>query len=109
MILLASHLTNDEQINPLGLLDITVKRNGYGRQFDSFVDTGELNFNGKSEPLEMVFIRAPKITQTGTGVDTIGTCRGEVVVVRQQHILASSFHPELTKSTRFQELFLSLS
>ncbi len=109
MILLASRLTNDEQINPLGLLDITVERNGYGRQFESFVDTGELNFNGKSEPLEMVFIRAPKIAQTGAGIDTIGTCRGEIVAVRKQNILASSFHPELTKSTRFQELFLSLS
>lgn len=108
MILLASQVVNDNAISPLSLIDISVERNGYGRQFESFVDTGEFLATGKNEPLEMVFIRAPKITAIGAGVEPLGSCRGETVIVQSGHILASSFHPELTNSTRLQEHFLSL-
>jgi hypothetical protein len=61
MILLATQVENDPGLTPFGLLNITVDRNGYGRQFDSFVDDGEFTVNGKTQKLEMVFIRAPKV------------------------------------------------
>jgi pyridoxal 5'-phosphate synthase pdxT subunit len=108
MIMLASKIENDPRIAPLGLLDITVDRNGYGRQFDSFVDMGEFKPEGKAEKLEMVFIRAPKVSSLGEGVEVIGTCRKEPVIVRQGKVIATAFHPELTKSTRFQQYFLSM-
>jgi len=109
MILLAGRIMNDPAISPLGLLDITVERNGYGRQFESFIETGELSVNGAPEPLEMVFIRAPKIMAIGTGVDVLGRCRGESVIVRRQNVIATAFHPELTNTLRFQKYFLSMS
>lgn len=109
MILLAGTVTNDPTISPLGLLDIAVERNGYGRQFESFIEIGELSVNGTPEPLEMVFIRAPKISAIGTGVDVLGKCRGESVIVRRQNVIATAFHPELTNTLRFQEYFLSMS
>lgn len=109
MIILASHLTNDKHISPLALLEITVERNGYGRQFESFVDHGEIMFGPKSEQLEMVFIRAPKISNIGNDVDILGKCRNEAVIVRKGNVIATSFHPELTNSLRFQQYFLSMS
>lgn len=109
MILLARTITNDPTILPLDLLDITVERNGYGSQFESFIETGELSVNGTPEPLEMVFIRAPKITAVGPGIDVLGTCRGGSVIVRRQNVIATAFHPELTNTLRFQKYFLSMS
>ncbi len=108
MILLAAQVTNDRTITPLSLLDVTIERNGYGRQFESFIDTGQVKFGAKLQPLEMVFIRAPKITNIGAEVERLGTCRSETVIVRQGNVIATSFHPELTASTRFQQYFLSL-
>jgi pyridoxal 5'-phosphate synthase pdxT subunit len=108
MILLASQIDNDPRIEPLRLIEMTVDRNAYGRQYESFVDFGEFSANGKSEKLEMVFIRAPKVTAIGNGVAVIGRCRGDAVIVQQDKVIASAFHPELTRSTRFQEYFLSL-
>ncbi len=109
MILLAGTVTNDPTISPLGLLDITVERNGYGRQYESFIETGELSVNGAPEPLEMVFIRAPRITAIGAGIDVLGKCRGENVIVRRQNVIATAFHPELTNTLRFQKYFLSMN
>lgn len=109
MIMLASHLTNDKHISPLALLEITVERNGYGRQFESFVDNGEVTLGPKSEQLEMVFIRAPKISNIGGDVEILGKCRNETVIVRKGNVIATSFHPELTGSLRFQQYFLSMS
>jgi 5'-phosphate synthase pdxT subunit len=108
MIVLAGDIANDTLVSPLSLLEITVERNGYGRQFDSFVDTGEVTFGSKPESLEMVFIRAPKISSVNAVVDILGTCRGQTVIVRQGNVIATSFHPELTATTRFQEYFLAM-
>ncbi len=108
MILLARTIDNDPRLAPLDLLNVTVDRNAYGRQYDSFVDTGEFTANGRSEKLEMVFIRAPKITEVGEGVKVLGTCRNDSVIVQQDKVVATTFHPEMTKSTRFQQFFLSL-
>ena len=108
MIMLATHVENDPLIAPLGLLNITVDRNGYGRQYDSFVDDGEFTVNGRTQKLEMVFIRAPKVTSVGEGVQVLGKCRKEPVIVQQGRVIATAFHPEMTNSTKFQEFFLSL-
>lgn len=108
MIMLASHLTNDANITPLYLLDVTVERNGYGRQFESFIDFGEVTLGPKPEKLEMVFIRAPKISNIGAEVKILGNCRNEAVIVRVGNVVATSFHPELTASLRFQQYFLAM-
>ena len=108
MILLAAEVVNDPTLTPFKLLNVSVDRNAYGRQYESFIDVGEFTANGKSEKLEMVFIRAPKFVAVGDDVEILGHCRGEMTVVRQGKVLASAFHPELTKSTRFQEYFLSM-
>ncbi len=108
MILLANNVKNDKLLSPLSLLDVTVERNGYGRQFESFVDVGQASLGEEPESLEMVFIRAPKISAIQNGVKVLGSCRSESVIVRQGNVIATSFHPELTSSTRFQEYFLSM-
>jgi 5'-phosphate synthase pdxT subunit len=108
MILLANQIDNDPLLSPLQLINITVDRNAYGRQYESFVDDGEFTLNGKSEKLEMVFIRAPKVVSIGEGVQVLGKCRNDVVIVQQGKVIATAFHPELTESTKFQRYFLSL-
>jgi pyridoxal 5'-phosphate synthase pdxT subunit len=91
-----------------GLMDMTVERNAFGRQVDSFeadLDVAEL---GK-EPFHAVFIRAPLIKRVGRGVDVLARLRdGTVVAARQGRLLATSFHPELTRDERFHRYFLSL-
>jgi len=86
----------------LALLDVSVVRNGWGRQLDSFETT--LPFDGTD--LEAVFIRAPRIVELGPGVSTLAALDGEPVLVRQGPILASTFHPELTGDRRLQRAFL---
>lgn len=108
MILLGREIRNDRITQPLKLLDIVTERNAYGRQFDSFVDTGKFVANGTTEKLEMVFIRAPKIVEIGAEVEVLGMWQEEVTIVRQGNIIATSFHPELSDSLRFQKYFLSL-
>jgi 5'-phosphate synthase pdxT subunit len=102
-ILMARRVENPAQ-ERLGLLDVTVRRNAYGSQLDSFVGTGE--FNGT--PLEMVFIRAPQFVDLGPEVEVLARCRDRVVLVRQGHLLAGTFHPELTADTRVHQYFLDL-
>jgi pyridoxal 5'-phosphate synthase pdxT subunit len=96
LILLATKVTGPEQPS-LGLLDLVVERNGYGRQVDSFVSTGRLGLPGEPEQdLEMVFIRAPRIRAVGPDVRVIGTHAGEPVLVEQNRIIAATFHPEMS-------------
>jgi len=102
-ILLAARVTNPEQPS-LGLLDATVRRNAYGRQIDSFIDTG----NWQDSDMEMVFIRAPQFDELGPEVKIIGVCREKTVFVRQGNILAGTFHPELTADGRVHQLLLEL-
>jgi len=102
-IMLAKEVTNPDQFG-LGALDIRVRRNAYGRQIDSSIRTGKL---GES-PLEMVFIRAPKIERMGPGVEVIATEGNDAVAVRQEKAMAATFHPELSEDTRIHQAFLDL-
>jgi len=89
----------------LGLLDLEVERNAYGRQVASFEADVELEGD---EPLRGVFIRAPRIADLGPGVEVLGRLEGEPVLVREGRVLAASFHPELTDDSRVHERFLDL-
>lgn len=102
-IMLAKEVTNPDQLG-LGALDIRVRRNAYGRQIDSSIRTGKLG----DAPLEMVFIRAPKIERMGPGVEVIATEGNDPVAVRQGRAMAATFHPELSEDTRLHRVFLDL-
>jgi 5'-phosphate synthase pdxT subunit len=88
----------------LGLADIAVDRNAYGRQVASFET--DLRLAGEDEPLRGVFIRAPRVRSAGPGVDVLAEHEGEPVLLRDGSTLVASFHPELTQDTRVHELFL---
>jgi 5'-phosphate synthase pdxT subunit len=90
----------------LGLVDVAVERNGYGRQVASF--EADLELEGEAEPLRGVFIRAPRVVDTGPEVQVVGEHAGEPVLLRQGRFLVASFHPELTGDTRVHERFLAL-
>lgn len=105
-ILLAREVKNPQQ-DSLGLLDITVLRNGYGRQAQSEVRWGCSAL--QEEPLEMVFIRAPIIERVGSEVDVLAEDGGRPVLVRQGRILAATFHPELTGDPAVHQYFLELA
>jgi 5'-phosphate synthase pdxT subunit len=107
-ILLANVVENPKQ-SGLGALDISIRRNAYGRQIDSSIRQGRL-VQGKlgDSPLEMVFIRAPKIERVGPGVEVIATEGSDPVAVRQGRVMASTFHPELSDDTRVHRAFLDL-
>ena len=90
----------------LGVLDATVERNAYGRQIDSTILTAETELPGG--PLEMVFIRSPRITRTGEGVEVLARRDGYPTMVRQGHLLVATFHPEMSDDTRVQRLFLDM-
>ena len=102
-IMLAKEVTNPDQPG-LGALDIRIRRNAYGRQVDSSIRTGKL---GES-PMEMVFIRAPKIERLGPDVDVIATDGKDPVAVRQGKAMAATFHPELSGDARVHKAFLDL-
>lgn len=105
-ILLATEVKNPQQ-ESLGLLDITVQRNGYGRQVASDVFTGKTKL--KDEPLEMVFIRGPIIDRVGQDVEVLAQHAGKPAIVQKGRILATTFHPELTSDTTVHEYFLKLA
>lgn len=104
-ILLASQIENPEQPG-LAALDIAIRRNAYGRQLESSIRQGKLG----DSPLEMVFIRAPKISRVGPKVEVLATEGKEKfpVAVRQGNAMAATFHPELSDDTRLHEAFLEL-
>ena len=107
MILMASRL-NDSRFSPLRLMDITVARNAFGRQIDSFEEDLDVPAIG-SEQFRAVFIRAPIITEVGQEADVLARLSdGTPVAVRQENILATAFHPELTNDVRFHKYFLDL-
>jgi pyridoxal 5'-phosphate synthase pdxT subunit len=112
-ILLASEVENPPQAG-LGALNIRIRRNAYGRQIDSSIREGKFLTDLKeldtpdSSPLEMVFIRAPKIVQIGEGVEVLATEGSDPVAVRQGRAMAATFHPELSEDTRVHEAFLDL-
>ena len=87
-----------------GALDIAVRRNGYGRQIDSF--EADLDIEGFADPFHGVFIRAPRIETVGEGVEVLASYDDEPVLVRHGHLMAASFHPELTTDGRLHGLFV---
>ena len=107
-ILLAAEVENPKQAG-LGAIDIGVRRNAYGRQLDSSIREGKF-IQGvlRSSPLEMVFIRAPKIERVGPSVEVLATEGKDPVAVRQGKVIAATFHPELSADTRVHQAFLDL-
>jgi 5'-phosphate synthase pdxT subunit len=117
-ILLANEVENPKQ-DGLGALDIRIRRNAYGRQIDSSIREGKFLQHKvgndkvpasptEGSPLEMVFIRAPKIERVGPGVEVIATEGNHPVAVRQGRVMAATFHPELSDDTRVHQAFLDL-
>ncbi|MBV9856248.1 MAG: pyridoxal 5'-phosphate synthase glutaminase subunit PdxT [Streptosporangiaceae bacterium] len=105
MIMLADRLVDGVRgQQTLGGIDMTVRRNAFGRQVDSF----ERNIELSGEPFHAVFIRAPWVEQVGPDVSVLGTDAGRIVAVRQGVLLATAFHPELTPDRRIHELFVSM-
>lgn len=106
-ILMAQDIAGAEDApHRLGVMDITVRRNGYGRQLDSF--EADLEVEGLHGDFRAVFIRAPVIEATGAGVEVLAEVDGQPVLVRQGRLLASTFHPELTPDARLHEMFVQL-
>ena len=112
MIMLADHIedgTRDQET--LGGLDITVRRNAFGRQVDSF--EGDVDFAGLAAPVHAIFIRAPWVEDVGAGVEVLarvaeGPAAGRIVAVRQGPLMATSFHPEVGGDSRIHGLFVDL-
>ena len=104
-ILLAREVRSPAQ-RSLGLLDAIVERNAYGRQIDSAILTAETALPGG--PLEMVFIRAPRLVEIGVDVQVLALRDGSPVLVRQRNILAATFHPELSNDRRVHQLFVQM-
>ena len=102
-ILLAKEVENPPQ-SGLGAIDIAIRRNAYGRQIDSSIREGLF----RGSPIEMVFIRAPKIERLGPGVEVLATQGKDPVVVRQGRTMAATFHPELTDDLRVHRSFLEI-
>ena len=102
-ILLANQIENPAQVG-LGAIDIAIRRNAYGRQVDSSIREGLFG----DSPIEMVFIRAPKIERLASGVEVLATEGKDPVVVRQGKTMAATFHPELTDDPRVHQAFLDL-
>jgi 5'-phosphate synthase pdxT subunit len=104
-ILLAREVRNPKQ-RSLGILDAVVERNAYGRQIDSAILRAETELPGG--PLEMVFIRAPRIVETGAGVQVLARRDGSPALVRQGVVMAATFHPELSSDRRVHRLFVQI-
>lgn len=90
----------------IGGLDVTVRRNAFGRQVDSF--EADLPFAGLDDPVHAVFIRAPWVEEVGSGVEVLASAEGHPVAVRQGHLMATSFHPEVEGDGRVHRLFLAM-
>lgn len=110
MILLASEILDagvpGRAALPLGGIDMTVRRNAFGRQVDSFEE--DLTFTGLDTPVHAVFIRAPWVERVGPAVQVLATAGGHPVAVRQGQVLATSFHPEMTGDRRVHALFVDM-
>lgn len=106
LIMLAKQIKNSQQ-QTLGLMDIEVERNAYGRQVDSFETYLDIPVLG-AKPFRAVFIRAPHITKVAEGVDVLAYFDDKIVCARQGHFLVAAFHPELTSDLRMHQYFISL-
>ncbi|WP_102141126.1 pyridoxal 5'-phosphate synthase glutaminase subunit PdxT [Mycobacterium hubeiense] len=110
MILLASEIldagADGRQAVPLKGIDMTVRRNAFGRQVDSF--EGDIAFEGLDSPVHAVFIRAPWVERVGPDVEVLAEAAGHIVAVRQAKMLATAFHPEMTGDRRIHKLFVDM-
>jgi len=106
LIVLAKRIAGQDTAH-LGLMDITVSRNAFGRQRESFET--DLEVKGIDEKVRAVFIRAPLIEEAGPDVDVLATYQGRIVAARQNHLLVSSFHPELTDDFRMHRYFVEMA
>jgi len=110
MILLATKIldagANGREALPLRAIDMTVRRNAFGRQVDSF--EGDIVFAGLGDPVRAVFIRAPWVERAGDNVQVLAKAAGHVVAVRQGAMLATAFHPEMTGDRRIHQLFVDI-
>lgn len=106
MIMMAKDVAGRPDQYTLNLLDISVERNAFGRQIHSFEDAVEVK--GLEEPVLGVFIRAPVVVHVGAGVEELARYNDRVVAVRQNNLIGTSFHPELTSDVRFHSWFLGL-
>ena len=105
LIMLAMDSINDNLVT-LNLIDLSVERNAYGRQIDSFIDSVEIRINGEIDSFEGVFIRAPKIVAVGEGIDILGTHSDDVVLAENDQVFVATFHPELTNDVRIHQYFV---
>ncbi|RJE85686.1 pyridoxal 5'-phosphate synthase glutaminase subunit PdxT [Paenibacillus sp. 1011MAR3C5] len=105
LIVLADRIEGNEEAH-LKLMDMTVARNAFGRQRESFET--DLDVKGINEPIRAVFIRAPLIKEVGAGVEVLSTYNDEIVTARQGTLLAASYHPELTDDFRLHAYFLDM-
>lgn len=110
MILLASEILDagaaGRQALPLRAMNMTVLRNAFGSQVDSF--EGDIEFAGLDDPVRAVFIRAPWVERVGDGVQVLARAAGHIVAVRQGAVLATAFHPEMTGDRRIHQLFVDI-
>jgi pyridoxal 5'-phosphate synthase pdxT subunit len=110
MILLASEIldagVSGRAALPLRGIDMTVRRNAFGRQVDSF--EGDVEFAGLEAPVRAVFIRAPWVERAGDGVQVLARAAGHIIAVRQGGVLATAFHPEMTGDRRVHQLFVDI-
>jgi 5'-phosphate synthase pdxT subunit len=110
MILLASEILDagagGREALPLSGIDMTVRRNAFGRQVDSF--EGDIEFTGLDDPVHAVFIRAPWVERVGDGVQVLARAADHAVAVRQGRVLATAFHPEMTGDRRIHRLFVDI-
>lgn len=104
MVLVAKDI--GEEASHLNIMDISVQRNGFGRQRDSFEVV--ISVKGIEQPISAVFIRAPYIETVGEEVEVLATVDDKIVAAKQNHLLVSSFHPELTDDTQFLQLFIEI-
>jgi len=107
MILLAREVQSPPQFS-LGFIDLTVERNAYGRQKESFETVGSGDLGHGPSPLKMVFIRAPRIRRVGPGVTPVAEHHGECVMARQGAVVTAAFHPELTDEPAVHEYFAGM-
>lgn len=110
MILLCTEILDagapGRQASPLGAIDMTVRRNAFGRQVDSFEE--DIEFVGLDDPVHAVFIRAPWVERVGPGVEVLASAAGHPVAVRQGAVLATAFHPEVTGDRRVHRMFVEM-
>ena len=107
LIVLAREVENPRQFS-LGMIDITIERNAYGRQKESFEVEGEAELDGERKPIKMVFIRAPRIRRLGPAVTPLVQYLGECVMAREGSVLVAAFHPELTDDPTVHRYFTGM-